>query len=83
MNIKNNIINYLYDKYYIVCLYDNYIYFFNYECLDRFTRENIKIKIKSKILNIKGDDLTIIRITKSDLLVRGTIDSIEMKFTNE
>lgn len=78
MNIKNNIIDYLFDNDYVICTYDNYVYIYKYEYLERFNDKNINLKVKSKLISIKGNDLIIVKITKCELLIKGTIKSVEM-----
>ena len=37
MNIKKNIVNYLFDKDYVICTYEDYVYAFNYLELESFS----------------------------------------------
>ena len=68
MNIKNNIINYLFDKDYVITLYDEFIYFFNYKYLESFSDKRVYIKIDKRFVTLVGENLTIVRITKEELL---------------
>jgi len=45
MHIKDNLINFLYDKKYFINIYDNYIYVFNYEKLITLTSVLIILKL--------------------------------------
>ncbi len=83
MNIKNNIVNYLFDRDYVISIYDNYIYIFNYKYLDGFNENNIKIKLVDRDLIIKGTNLSIVKITKEEVLIKGKIEKIEMIYDNE
>lgn len=83
MNIKNNIINYLFDRDYVISIYDNYIYVFNYKYLDGFNENDIKIKLVDRTLIIKGTSLSIVKITKEEVLIKGKIEKIEMIYDNE
>jgi sporulation protein YqfC len=78
MNIKNNIINYLYDRENVVCMYDNFIYIYDFKYLDSFSSAKIIVKLKEKEISIMGNDLSIVRITKEELLIKGTIKSLEV-----
>jgi sporulation protein YqfC len=78
MNIKNNIINYLYDRENIVCMYDNFIYIYDFKYLESFNDTKIIVELKDKEISIIGNDLSIMRITKEELLIKGTIKSIEV-----
>ena len=84
MNIKNNIVNYLYDKDYCICLYDNNFYVFNYTYLENFNDKRITIELENKReIKILGDNLTIVKITKEELLIKGNIKTIEFKGFDE
>lgn len=83
MNIKNNIVNYLFDRDYIVCLYDNCVYIFNYKYLDRFDEKRIEISLVDRKIAVKGNDLLIVKMTKEELLIKGAVDGIEMKVKDE
>lgn len=83
MNIKNNIINYLYDRDYIVCLYDNCVYIFNYAHLDLFNDTKIVVSLKNKVITLKGNNMLIGRITKEELLIKGDISGIEVQNNDE
>ncbi|MCI8498000.1 MAG: hypothetical protein HFG33_01170 [Bacilli bacterium] len=83
MNIRNNIINYLCDREYIVCMYDDCIYIFNYRYLDRFDDEKIVVSLCDRKITVNGEHLSIVRMTKEELLIRGKITSIEVNFKDE
>lgn len=79
MNIKDNILNYLYDRDYCMCMYDDYFYIFNYKYLDLFNDNKIILSLRKKKLTLTGSDLLLVRITKEELLVKGTIANIEVR----
>ena len=83
MNIRNNIINYLCDREYIVCMYDDCIYIFNYRYLDRFDDEKIVVSLCDRKITVNGEHLSIVIMTKEELLIRGKITSIEVNFKDE
>lgn len=78
MNIRDNIANYLFDREYVVCTYDNYVYVFNYKYLESFSDSSITLKLEKKRVKVLGGDLAIVRITKEEILIRGEIKDIEM-----
>ena len=82
MNIKNNIINYLYDKDYVLAMYDDFIYVFNYAYLESFNDKKISLKLSDRIISFLGENLTIKKITKEELLIKGNISNIEVKEFN-
>ena len=79
MNIRNNIINYLFDKNYCICTYDNYLYVYKYNYLESFSDNMIMLKLNNKNIIINGLELTIVKITDTEILIRGIIKNIEMK----
>jgi len=80
MNIKNNIINYLYDKDYILTLYDNFLYIFNYKYLESFNDKKIDVSLMDRKISIIGLELLIMKMTKEELLIKGNIEKLEVKY---
>ncbi len=78
MNIRNNIINYLYDKDYIITMYENSLYIFNYKRLFDFNDTKITVSLNDRTINIYGKKLSIVKMTKDELLINGTIEKIEV-----
>lgn len=83
MNIRNNIIDYLYDKENIIAMYDNSIYIFNFLFLNEFSDNSIIISFKDRKINIRGSNLRIVKVTKEELLIKGRIDSIGVEYKDE
>lgn len=83
MNIRNNIVDYLYDRDYIVAIYDDFIYLFNFHYLNEFSDKRIIVTVKDKILEIEGHNLSIIKITKEELLIKGKIKNVKVEHKNE
>lgn len=79
MNIRENITNYLFDKDYLICVYDNYVYLFNYVSLISFSDTMIIVSFKNKTINIKGNSMIIVRITKEEMLIKGNTGGIEIR----
>ena len=78
MNIKNNIVNYLFDKDYVICTYEDYVYAFNYIDLEVFSDTRVTLNFLNKKSVINGQNLIIIKITKEEILIKGIIKNIEM-----
>ena len=78
MNIRDNITNYLFDKDYLICIYENNIYIFNYKYLERFGASRISVRINDKYINISGNNLSIIKITKEEMLIKGNVQGLEI-----
>lgn len=83
MNIRNNLVNYLFDKDYIVSLYDDSIYFFNYKYLDSFDEKEIIVSLVSKRMTVQGEGLTIVKMTKEELLIKGKIRELKVSTRDE
>ncbi len=83
MNIKDNLTNYLFDKEYIIALYDDYFYIKSYKYLEEFDDSTIIVRLKNKRIKIYGNDLHITKITKEELLIKGIIERIDIRRFNE
>ena len=76
LNIKNTIIDFLYDKKYFITMYENYIYIYNFNEILTLTNTIIIITIDNFKVKLIGNDLKIIKLNKSELLIEGNIISI-------
>lgn len=76
LNIKNTIIDFLYDKKYFITMYENYLYIYNFQEIITLTNELIELSIENFKLKITGSDLKIKKINSSELLIEGNIISI-------
>lgn len=75
-NMLNIIDNALRDKSYYICLYDNNIYIYNYECILSFSDKVILVKLTNQNIKIKGLNLKIKRLEKVELLIEGIISGV-------
>lgn len=80
MHIKDNLINFLYDKKYFINIYDNYIYVFNYEKLITLTSVLIILKLDNFNIEIKGKDLVITKMMPSEVLIKGKIKNVGFNY---
>ena len=78
MHIKDNIVNFLYDKNYFISLYDNNIFVFNYANLKNFSDRDIDIDFDNFNLLISGKNLLIKKMGKSELLISGDINNLKI-----
>lgn len=76
LNIKNTIIDFLYDKNYFVTMYENFLYIYNFQEIITLTNELIMLSIENFKIKITGSDLKIKKINSSELLIEGNIISI-------
>ena len=76
LNIKNTIMDFLYDKKYFITMYENFLYIYNFQEIITLTNELIELSIENFKLKITGNDLKIKKINSSELLIEGNIISI-------
>ena len=76
LNIKNTIIDFLYDKNYFITMYENFLYIYNFHEIITLTNELIMLYIENFKIKITGSDLKIKKINSSELLIEGNIISI-------
>lgn len=76
LNIKNTIIDFLYDKKYFITMYENFLYIYNFQEIITLTNELIMLSIENFKIKITGSDLKIKKINSSELLIEGNIISI-------
>ncbi len=76
LNIKNTIIDFLYDKNYFITIYENFLYIYNFQEIITLTNELIMLSIENFKIKITGSDLKIKKINSSELLIEGNIISI-------
>ena len=75
LNIKNTIIDFLYDKNYFITMYENFLYIYNFQEIITLTNELIMLSIENFKIKITGSDLKIKKINSSELLIEGNIIS--------
>lgn len=80
MNIKNNLINFLYDKNYFISIYEDYIHVFNYKELMNISSEKIEFKIDTFKLVIKGSNLVLTKMLKNEVLIKGKLKEIGINY---
>lgn len=80
MHIKDNLINFLYDKKYFINIYENYIYVFNYEKLLTLTSVLIILKLDNFNIEIKGKDLVITKMMPKEILIKGKIKNVGFNY---
>ena len=76
LNIKNTIIDFLYDKNYFITMYENFLYIYNFQEIITLTNELIMLSIENFKIKITGSDLKIKKINSSEPLIEGNIISI-------
>ena len=80
MHMKDNLINFLYDKKYFINIYDEYIHVFNYQELVSLTSEKIVLKLEEFKLNIMGSELFITKMLPNEILIKGKVSKVEFSY---
>ncbi|MEG1149927.1 MAG: YabP/YqfC family sporulation protein [Bacilli bacterium] len=80
MHMKDNLINFLYDKEYFINIYEGFIHVFNYEELTSITNKLIVLKLTNFNLEIKGTDLFISKLLPNEILIKGNITNVGKKY---
>ena len=65
------------DKNYYICLYDNYVYIYNYDVIISFGKSSITLKAYDKKICISGTELKIKKLMTRELLIEGDIKSVK------
>jgi len=76
MHILKTLKNYLYDENYVVNIYNNYFYLFNYLELIKLTDTNIKIKFEKFNIDITGENFMVYKMTNKEMLIKGNVDNV-------
>ena len=77
MHMKDNLINFLYDKNYFINIYDEYIHVFNYQELISLSSKKIILKMETFKIDVSGTDLFITRMLPNEILIKGSIGKVE------
>lgn len=62
-----------------IVIESNFLDIINFEKILVFETNNILIKTKEKLINIKGNDLSITKSYDEELLIKGSITKIEFR----
>ena len=80
MHMKDNLINFLYDKNYFINIYDEYIHVFNYQELVSLSSKKIVLKLESFKILIDGSNLFITRLLPNEILIKGNVSKVEFSY---
>ena len=76
----NKIRNYIMDKEFRLTLFKDKLYVINYNKIISLENTNIAFKIDKGKIIIKGNDLVLKKLLDKEILVKGKISSIEVKY---
>jgi len=80
MHIKDNLINFLYDKKYFINIYDNFVHVFNFKELVSLSSNLITLKFDGFNLEVTGSDLFITRLMPKEMLIKGHVANVGFKY---
>ena len=80
MHMKDNLINFLYDKKYFINIYDEYIHIFNYQEIVSLSSKKIVLKMETFKIEVTGDNLFITRMIPNEILIKGIIGKVEFSY---
>lgn len=80
MHMKDNLINFLYDKSYFINIYEDYIHVFNYIELISLSSKKIELKFEKFNLVIDGQNLFINKMCSNEALIKGQISKVGFNY---
>ncbi len=80
MHLKENLLNFLYDKDYFISIYENYVHVFNYQELVSLKENKIILKMLKFNLVIEGSNLFITKMLKNELLIKGEVIKVGKEY---
>jgi len=79
MKLINKINNYLFENDYKIILTEKYINIQNYKEIINFSLNLIELRCDKEIISIEGNNLTISKMIKDEVLIQGTVYNISIK----
>lgn len=79
MEIVNRIRNYLLEDEFWMQVYPDHVDVMNHKRIGHFDSEKVMIEYKDGTLVIKGEHLVVSKLLQDEVLVTGTIKSVELR----
>lgn len=76
MNLKESLVNFLYDKNYFINIYDDYIHVFNFQELICLSDKKIILSLEKFKVEITGSNIIIRKMSKNEILIKGLINKV-------
>ena len=76
MNLKESLVNFLYDKNYFINIYDDYIHVFNFQELISLSDKKIILSLEKFKVEITGSNIIIKKMSKNEILIKGIINKV-------
>ena len=83
MNFKSNLLSFIYDKDYCICMYENKIFIYNYEKIVNFYEKEFVVNVGNKFYKINGNNLKVKKLTKDELIIEGDAKEIKLEENHE
>lgn len=80
MNTFNALSDFLFDKKYFIALFEDKIYVYRYLDLDVLKESNIVLKMEGFSLHIKGTGLSISKLNKEEMIIKGNILEVKKEY---
>jgi len=81
--VIRKVIDYIKDDSFEVRFDNSYIDIVNYLQINYMEEEKISITFVDGVLNIKGKNLSVIKLIDSEILIKGIVTNIEIRRNNE
>lgn len=72
-----NLISYVKDDDYLIGIYKNFIYIYNYNKIISINKDKITIMVKDKTLKILGESLYMKKMENKELVIEGVFKGID------
>ena len=79
MEFKNRIRNYLFEEEFHLNVFPDKVDVLNYKTIGHFDSEKVLLIGEEKMVVIKGKHLVVSKLMKEEVLITGTIESIEFR----
>lgn len=79
MEFKNRIRNYLFEEEFYLTVFPDKVDVLNYKTIGHFDSEKVLLIGEEKMVVIKGKHLVVSKLMKEEVLITGTIESIEFR----
>lgn len=83
ITVIRQVIDYIKDDSFEVRFDNSYIDIVNYLQINYMEEEKISVTFVDGVLNIKGKNLSVIKLIDSEILIKGVITNIEIRRNNE
>jgi hypothetical protein len=78
MHLYKTIENFLLDFDYYINIYENKIHIFNFIDILKLNEQEIRLSIKDFILEINGNNFTVKKLEKKEILIEGILEGLKI-----